>query len=58
MAVAKGDVFHNPTSSIPRSDPKIHRIEFETEETGARKSHIAGVHKKNQNDIAHVKGMK
>ena len=56
MATQKGDIFHNPTTSIPRSDPKLHRIDFDIEETGARKSHISGIHSKNQNSISHVKG--
>jgi hypothetical protein len=55
MSVKSGDVFHNPTTSIPTSDPKIHRIDFDTEETGARASHIKGLHSKNQNAISHIK---
>ena len=55
MATQKGDIFHNPTTSIPMSDQKIHRIEFDTEETGARKSHISGIHNKNANSISHIK---
>ena len=55
MATQKGDIFHNPTTSIPMSDPKIHRIDFDIEETGARKSHISGIHNKNQNSISHIK---
>ena len=55
MSVSKGDIFHNPTTSIPTSDPKIHRIDFDIEETGARKSHISGIHNKNANSISHVK---
>lgn len=55
MGVSKGDLFHNPSTTIPKSDPKIHRIDFDTEETGARKSHISGIHSKNENAISHVK---
>ena len=55
MATQKGDIFHNPTTTIPMSDPKIHRIDFDIEETGARKSHISGIHNKNQNSISHIK---
>lgn len=53
---AKGDIFHNPTSSVPKSDPKIERIDFDKEDFGARKSHINGLHKKNGYTIGHVKG--
>lgn len=54
--VAKGDIFHNPATSIPKSDPKLIRIDFDVEETGARKSHTKGLHKRNGLVINHVGG--
>lgn len=54
--MAKSDLFHDSTSTVPKSDPRIHRIEFDKEDIGARKSHISGVATKNNMGIQHVKG--
>lgn len=51
----KSDIFQDPTKSIPKSDPRIVRVPFDQEELGARQSHIAGIHRKSDMDIKHVK---
>lgn len=50
------DIFQDKTKSIPRSDSKVERIEFDKSDMGARKSHISGCIKKNDMSIRHVKG--
>ena len=50
------NIFKDNTSTIPKSDPKVSRIELDKSDFGARKSHISGIHKKNSNTIQHVKG--
>lgn len=52
----KSDLFQDSTKSIPRTDPRIHRIEFDKSDIGARKSHLSGAAPKNSNTIQHVKG--
>jgi len=51
----KSDLFQDSSKTIPRSDPRIHRIDFDHSEIGARKSHISGAIPKNTNSIRHVK---
>lgn len=53
--MSKSDLFHDSTKSIPRSDNRVHRIEFDKSDIGARKSHLKGADKKNSNTITHVK---
>lgn len=52
--MAKSDIFQDSTKSIPRSDPRVIRVDFDKEDIGARKSHIAGIAPKNDNSIKHV----
>lgn len=53
--MAKSDLFHDTTSTVPRSDPRIVRIELNKEDIGARPSHISNLHPKNSYGIQHVK---
>ena len=48
------DIFKNTTKSIPKSDPKVSRIEFDESQLGARKSHTSKIVKKNENTIKHI----
>lgn len=48
------DLFHDGRKTIPKSDPKVDRIEFDKEEIGARKSHLKGIKFKNDHVISHV----
>lgn len=50
------NIWQDSTKSIPKSDPKVSRIQFDKSDMGARKSHISGIHKKNDNTIDHIKG--
>lgn len=52
--MAKADLFQDGTKSIPRSDPRVSRIDWDKEDIGARKSHISGIAPKNSNTIEHV----
>lgn len=52
------DIFHNPMKSIPRSDPRVERIDLTKSDLGARPGHVKGLHKKNDNSIVHTKGAK
>lgn len=54
--MAKTDIFHDTTSTIPKSDARIARIDFDKEDLGARKSHTSGIHRKNSYAIQHIKG--
>jgi len=54
--MAKSDIFQEGRKTLPRSDPRIVRVEFDKEDLGARKSHTSGIHKKNDFTIQHVKG--
>lgn len=50
------DSGHGGTSTIPMSDSRVHRIDFDVSELGARKSHTGKINMKNGNGIQHVKG--
>ena len=52
--MAVPDIFQDGRRSVPESDPRVTRIPFDKEDIGARKSHISGVHKKNDYTIRHV----
>ena len=52
----KSDVFHDSTSTVPKSDSRIHRIDFDKEDLGARKSHTSGAAKTNTYGVQHIKG--
>ena len=54
--MAKADIFQEGRKSIPESDPRVERIDWDKEDIGARKSHISGAHKKNGYAIKHVNG--
>jgi len=53
--MAKSDIFQEGRKTIPRSDPRVVRIEFDKSDLGARKSHTAGLAPKNDFTIVHVK---
>ena len=53
--MSKSDIFQDPTKTLPKSDSRIVRVPFDQEEMGARSSHIAGIHKKSDMTIKHVK---
>ena len=48
------NIWQDSTKTIPKSDKNIHRIEFDKEDIGARKSHISGINPKNSNSIEHI----
>ncbi len=51
------NIFHDPTKKLPDKDPRIVKIDMETSDIGARKSHLPkSAQVKNQNSIDHVKG--
>lgn len=51
------NIFHDPTKKLPEKDPRIVKIDFETSDLGARKSHLpTSAQVKNSNSIDHVKG--
>lgn len=59
MAIKGRDILTDRTkagSTIPMSDPRVHRIDFEKSDLGARKSHTKGLGGKNSNSIQHTKG--
>jgi len=53
--MSKAPIFEMPHKSIPDSDPRVVRIEFDKSDIGARKSHISGVAPKNNMTIQHSK---
>ncbi len=58
MAIKGRDILNDRSkmgSTIPQSDPRVHRIDFEKSDLGARKSHTKGLGGKNSNGIQHVK---
>lgn len=49
-------IWQHPQTKIPMDTPsEIHRIPFDKQDMGARKSHIAGIAPKNVNGIQHVR---
>ncbi len=50
------DLFQNNTKTLPKNDARVVRIDMDKSDLGARKSHIGGVVKKNDNVIRHTKG--
>lgn len=49
------NIFEDKTKTVPKHDNRIHRVEFDKSDLGARKSHTSGVAPKNENSIRHVK---
>ena len=47
------DIFKNPTSSVPKQDNQIVRVNMQEQEIGGRKSHLPAEHK-NDLSIMHV----
>ncbi len=47
------DIFHNPTTTVPRKDSRIVRVDFETNAIGARKVNMPKS-VKNEYSITHV----
>ena len=52
--MSKADIFQEGRKSIPTSDPKVERIDWDKEDIGARKSHTPGAHRKNGYTLVHV----
>ena len=48
------DIFKNSTTTIPKSDPQIVRVDMEQQDIGGRKSHLPGMEKSDKLGIAHV----
>lgn len=51
------DIFHEPTKTVPKSDPRIISQAFDKQDIGARKSAVPAV-PKNDMVIKHVGGSK
>lgn len=49
------DIFKNPTSSVPKGDKQIVRVNMEEQELGGRKSHLPSGDKSDKLPISHVK---
>lgn len=47
------DIFHDPTKTVPKSDPRILSQDFEKQDMGGRKSHVPRL-PKNDLVIQHV----
>jgi hypothetical protein len=47
------DIFHDPTKTVPKTDPRIVSQAFDKQDIGARKSHVPSV-PKNDLVIKHV----
>ena len=50
------DIFKNPTTKIPTSDPQIVRVDMEQQDIGGRKSHLPPKHVESDLSITHVPG--
>ena len=48
------DIFRNSTSSVPKSDPQIVRVDMEEIQIGGRKSHLPKTYKENRLSVTHV----
>ena len=48
------NLWQNPTKTLPKSDSRISRVEFDKSDLAARKSHISGIAPKNDETIKHV----
>lgn len=48
------NIFRNSTSSIPKSDPQIVRVDMESSDIGGRKSHLPGQMKSDSLGVSHV----
>jgi len=48
------DIFKNNTTTIPKSDPQIVRVDMEQSDIGGRKSHLPGQSKSDKLGISHV----
>jgi hypothetical protein len=48
------DLFREPTSSIPKSDSQIVRVDMEQQDIGGRKSHLPAQSKSDSMSISHV----
>lgn len=55
MAV-QGSIFQDPTSSIPKSDPQIVRVDMEQLDVAGRKSHLPNANKATNMSVTHVAG--
>ena len=49
------NIWQDSTKTVPKSDSRIVRVDFDKSDLGARKSHLSGMHPKNDNSIQHVK---
>lgn len=52
--MAKGDIFQNPRTEIPKNSPNITRVDMETSDLGARKSHVPKASANKDMSIVHV----
>jgi hypothetical protein len=48
------DLFREPASNIPKSDPQIVRVDMEEQQIGGRKSHLPSQMKSDSMSISHV----
>ena len=48
------DIFKNTTTTVPKSDPMIVRVDMETQEIGGRKSILPANSKSDAMTITHV----
>ena len=48
------DIFKSPTTTIPKSDPMIVRVDMEQQDIGGRKSHLPPGSKSDDMTITHV----
>lgn len=53
--MAKSDIFQESRRTVPRSDARVVRVDFDKSDLGARKSHTSGLAPKNDYSIQHVK---
>ena len=50
------NIFQNPTSSVPKNDPQVVRVDMEQLDIGGRKSHLPGAGKATEMNVTHVAG--
>lgn len=48
------DVFRNQTRKIPKSDPRVVRVDMTEADIGGRKSHMPNAEKSDKMSISHV----
>jgi hypothetical protein len=48
------DIFKNTTTSLPKSDPQIVRIDMDQSDIGGRKSAMPGQEKSDKLSVSHI----